>query len=1045
MAPQTAILPDVDTSLAIKKTDKKNVPAAGPSGEVGKGHFARFYIHDETLVDAVVADVTQTVRAGAAAIVIATGQHLRALEAPWAERHFDAPAAAAEGQLLLLEAAQALAMFMVDGTPDRNRFMASIGQTVARASEQYGRVAVFGEMVSVLWADGKPTAALELESLSSELMLQYPVTVFCAYSLRDCMADGCDAAFEDACAAHTHVIPAETCASASVEAERRTIALLQRKVLAMELRLAANEEVQRSLADMAAIVENSDDAIIGKTLDGVIRTWNTGAQHLFGYAPAEAIGSAITLIVPPELLDEEQRILATLRDGRRIEHYETTRLTKDRRRIEISLTVSPVRDASGAVIGASKIARDITDRKRAERLLREAHADLQSRMAELARFNAAAVDRETRILALKQQVNALRARLGEDAEYSFDGAARETRAPVRTYSRKPAPAEYSRPPGDIATLDCILTTGHLSGTASRAPDLEAENSALATLAQALADGPDTILQVLAKTALGLLHSGSAGLSLLTQDRRRFWWAAVAGEWSTHLGAGTPRDFGPSGDVLERDAPLLFTHWDRRYPYLAAMKPPVEEALFVPFYVGRRAVGTIWAMTHDGQRKFDAEDLRLLQSLARFASAAYQAVNMLGEVGERRAALSLLEDAVQARALAEDSLARLRDSEEQLRQSEEALRDADHRKDEFLALLAHELRNPLAPIRYALAASRKAERTPEQRRRAEEIMERQVTHMSRLLDDLLDISRVTRGKLELKKVPAELTSVLSAAIETARPLLDAKQHTLSLEFPREAMRLEADPVRLAQVFSNLLINAAKYTDPHGKIHLDGRREGDEIVVSVRDNGIGISAQMMPRLFTMFAQEDGIGDRTEGGLGVGLALVRGLVALHGGTLRAYSEGPGHGSEFVVRLPVNEPTAGPPQLNDAEDYVAGIGLRVLVADDNRDAADTCAALLESCGHHIQTAYSGRQALELAEIFRPHAMLLDIGLPDLSGYVLAKRIRESSWGRRILLVAITGWGQDEDRRRAYEAGFDHHLAKPVAAEAIESALRMLGGTATP
>ena len=837
--------------------------------------------------------------------------------------------------------------------------------------------------------------------------------------------------------------PAESGASALAEAQQLTIAQLQRKIVELELRLEGNEEIQRSLADLAAIVEDSDDAIIGKTLDGIIRSWNAGAQRLFGYTAAEAIGSSITMIVPPELLDEEHRILATLRRGERIEHYETTRLTKDRRRLEISLTVSPVRDASGAIIGASKIARDITDRKRAERLLREAHADLQLRMAELGRFNAAAVDRETRILSLKQEVNALRARVGEDAEYSFDGAERHPRVPVPTHYRKPAVVEYSRPPEGIAPLDSILITERLHGRPSRAPAHEAENSALAALVQALADGPDTILQVLAETALGLLRSGSAGLSLLTKDRRRFLWAAVAGEWSPHLGGGTPRNFGPSGDALERDAPLLFTHWERRYPHLGNLNPPVEEALLVPFYVGRKPVGTIWAMTHDRERKFDAEDLRLLQSLARFASGAYQAVTMLGEVGERRAALSLLEDAVQARALAEDSLARLRDSEEQLRQSEEALREADHRKDEFLALLAHELRNPLAPIRYALAANRKTERTPEQRRWADEIMERQITHMSRLLDDLLDISRITRGRLELKRSPAELTSVLSAAIETARPLLDAKQHTLSLEFPGEAMRLEADPVRLAQVFSNLLINAAKYTDPHGRIHLTGRRERDEIVVSVRDNGIGISAQMMPRLFTMFAQEEGIGDRTEGGLGVGLALVRGLVTLHGGTLQAYSDGPGRGSEFVVRLPVSERTVGSPELNDAADSVTGIGLRVLVADDNRDAADMCAALLESWGHHVQTAYSGRQALELAEISRPHAMLLDIGLPDLSGYVLAKRIRESSWGRRVLLVAVTGWGQDEDRRRAYEAGFDHHLAKPVAPEAIESVLRTLGGTA--
>jgi len=814
---------------------------------------------------------------------------------------------------------------------------------------------------------------------------------------------------------------------------------LQRKALTLEMRAARDKEIQRSLAHMAAIVESSDDAIVGKTLDGIIQSWNAGAQRLFGYTPDEAIGKPITLIIPPERLDEEQRILATLRRGERIEHFETTRVTKDRRRVEISLTVSPVRDDSGAIIGASKIARDITDRKRADKLLRETHADLQSRIAELARFNAAAVDREARILQLKREVNELKARLGEAAEYSFDGEERENRAPALVYSRAPAPAEADWPTEGIAPLESILITEQLQQRPSRPPDYQAENQALAALVQALADAPDTILQVLAEKTLELLRIGSAGLSLITKDGQRFCWAAIAGEWSMHLGGGTPRNFGPCGDVLDHGTPLLFTHWERRYPYLAAATPLAEEGLLAPFHVDGEAVGTIWAIAHDLERKFDMEDLRQLQSLARFASTAYQAVNMLGEVGERRAALSLLEDAVEARALAEKSLARLRASEEQLRRSEEALREADRRKDEFLALLAHELRNPLAPIRYALAANRKANRTPEQRKWADEIMERQVAHMSRLLDDLLDISRITRGTLELKQAPAELTSVLSAAIETARPLLDAKHHSLSLDFPSGAIRLEADAVRLAQVFSNLLINAAKYTDPHGKIHLRARREGEEVVVSVRDNGIGISSEMMPRLFAMFVQADGIRDRTEGGLGVGLALVHGIVALHGGTVRAQSEGPGRGSEFVVRLPVSEPAVEVPRLGGAGDAESGIGLRILVADDNHDAADTCAALLELSGHHVQTAYSGRQALELAESFRPHAALLDIGLPDLNGFTLAKHIRESPWGRHTLLVAVTGWGQREDRLRAYDAGFDHHLAKPVAAEAIESVLRMV------
>jgi len=1018
-------------------------PASGTTvtRDVGHQHFARFYIHEETLLDSVASYVIQHLRDGAAAVVLATEPHLRALERRWTTLQFDASAAAAEGTLLLLDAAQTLQRFMVKDAPDRERFMASVGQIVADGCMRNGRVAVFGEMVDVLCADGKPAAAVKLESLFNELMERHPATLFCAYALADCAAAASDAEFEAICALHTNIVPGESGSSASEQEQRRTIALLQRKALALEMRLAGNREIQRSLADMAALVESSDDAIIGKTLDGIIRSWNAGAQRLFGYTPGEAIGKPITIIIPPELLDEEKRIIATLRRGERIDHYETQRLTKDRRRVDISLTVSPVRDDTGIVIGASKIARDITERKRSESLLREAHVDLQARIAELARFNSAAVDRESRILALKREVNDLRARNGEAAGYSFDSVEMANRAPALVYSREPAPAESERPTEGIAPLEALLLTEELQRRASRAPDHAAENRALAALMRAFAETPDILLHLLAEKALELLACGSAGLSLLTKDGGRCCWAAIAGEWAPHLGGGTPRDFGPCGDVLDRGTPLLLTHWERRYPYLAAVTPLAEEALLLPFHVNGKAVGTLWVIAHDSARRFDAEDLRVLQNLAQFAAAAYQAANMLGAVSEHRAALSLLEDAVQARALAEKSLVRLRESEERLRRSEEALRDADHRKDEFLALLAHELRNPLAPIRYALAANRKADRTPEQRKWADEIMDRQIAHMSRLLDDLLDVSRITRGTLDLKKGAAELTSILSAAIETARPLIDVKQHSLALDFPKEALRLEADAVRLAQVFSNLLINAAKYTDPHGRIQLSGCRQGNEIVVSVRDNGIGICAEMMPRLFSMFTQAEAVRDRTEGGLGVGLALVRGIVELHGGTVNAHSEGLGRGSEFVVRLPVSTAAVETPQLGNDQDAAAGIGLRVLVADDNRDAADTCAELLELSGHHVQTAYSGRQALELAETFRPHAMLLDIGLPDLNGYTLATRIRESSWGQRTLLVAVTGWGQTEDRRRAFEAGFDHHLAKPVAPEAIESILRMLGG----
>jgi PAS domain S-box-containing protein len=487
------------------------------------------------------------------------------------------------------------------------------------------------------------------------------------------------------------------------------------------------------LALLAAIVESSDDAIVSKTLEGRILSWNRGATRIFGYEPAEAIGRPITLIIPPELHAEEVQILAKLRRGERIDHFDTTRLAKDGRRIAVSLTVSPIRDAGGRVIGASKIARDISERKRAE---------------------------------------------------------------------------------------------------------------------------------------------------------------------------------------------------------------------------------------------------------------------------------------------------------------ETLREADRRKDQFLALLAHELRNPLAPIRYALAASKKAG-TVEVHMRTEEIIERQVRYMTRLLEDLLDIARITRGTLEIKKTATELTYIIGTAIETARPLLNSKQHSLALDLPKQAVHLEADSIRLAQIFANVLINAAKYTNPGGHIALRAVTSGEEVEVTIRDNGIGISAELMPRIFSLYAQGREAFGRDEGGLGIGLALVRGLVTLHGGTIEARSDGPDKGSEFVIRLPIGRPFAKAPEPEFRADPAADAGLSVLVVDDNRDAAEMCAAVLEMSGHRVHRAYSGAEALERAHALRPDVLLADIGLPDIDGFELARKIRTSTWGSGIVLIAITGWGREDDQQRAVASGFDYHLTKPASAESIESILR--------
>ena len=366
-------------------------------------------------------------------------------------------------------------------------------------------------------------------------------------------------------------------------------------------------------------------------------------------------------------------------------------------------------------------------------------------------------------------------------------------------------------------------------------------------------------------------------------------------------------------------------------------------------------------------------------------------------------------------------------------------EADRRKDEYIALLAHELRNLLAPIRYAVASMEKKDNTPAQQSYALGVMRRQSAHMSRLLEDLLDVSRFARGELELRKSITELTTVLGTSIEAARPLLDAKQHTLSVELPKDAVRVWADPVRLIQVFTNLLTNAAKYTNFAGRIELRATQELDSVVVAVRDSGIGIAAEMIPRIFTLFAQDKDARGHSEGGLGIGLALAHGLVTLHGGTLEVHSKGPGHGSEFIVRIPAGLSAAERLPVADKEESVGGLRLKVLVVDDNKDVADTCSMLIELSGHHVQVAYTGGDAIEIAEAFRPQVILTDIGLPDIDGYQFAQRVRATSWGKTAVLIAITGWGAQESQQQSAVAGFNHHLTKPIDPKTIESLLASL------
>ncbi len=376
-----------------------------------------------------------------------------------------------------------------------------------------------------------------------------------------------------------------------------------------------------------------------------------------------------------------------------------------------------------------------------------------------------------------------------------------------------------------------------------------------------------------------------------------------------------------------------------------------------------------------------------------------------------------------------------------KRAEAALKEMDRRKDDFIALLAHELRNPLAPIRNGLQVMQLSD-DPANRERVQAMMSRQLSHMVRLVDDLLDVSRIGRNKMELRRATISLAEMVESAVETARPVIDEAGHELTVSLPSREILLNADLTRLAQVFSNLLTNSAKYTERGGRIELSAEQRDGIVVVTVRDTGIGIPAEALPTIFDMFSQVDRPIERSGGGLGIGLALVKGLVEMHGGTVTAWSDGQGMGSSFTVNLPIlaEPPELMPTTLSDGDRGAAGMGHRILVVDDNPDGAESLALMLELLGNEVQTANDGLAAVDLAEAFRPEVILMDVGMPKLDGLEATRRIREEPWGKTITIFALTGWGQEGDKERSREAGCDGHLVKPVARRDLETLLGEFG-----
>jgi PAS domain S-box-containing protein len=416
---------------------------------------------------------------------------------------------------------------------------------------------------------------------------------------------------------------------------------------------------------------------------------------------------------------------------------------------------------------------------------------------------------------------------------------------------------------------------------------------------------------------------------------------------------------------------------------------------VPLAASGKTLGVLTFGTAESGRRYGPDDLALAQELAHRAAVAIENAHLYRE-----------------------------------------LREADRRKDEFLATLAHELRNPLATVRNALHVLQLPGTDGEPAARARAMMARQVEQLVRLVDDLLDVSRVTHGRIELKRQPVDLAAVVARAVETARPALDAAGHELTVTLPDEPVRAQGDLVRLTQVVGNLLHNAAKYTERGGRVAVSVEREGDEAVVRIRDTGIGIRPEMLSRIFDLFVQSDRAADRVQGGLGIGLTLVRRLVELHGGRVRAHSAGPGQGSEFVVRLPALPAAAAAPAADGPAPAGALPRRRVLVVDDNADAAESLAILLRLQGQDVRVAHDGPSGLTAAAAERPDVVFLDIGMPGMDGYEVCRRLRQQPGLNGMVVVALTGWGQEEDRRRSQEAGFDRHLVKPVGIEALREVL---------
>jgi PAS domain S-box-containing protein len=751
-----------------------------------------------------------------------------------------------------------------------------------------------------------------------------------------------------------------------------------------------NRELEQQREWIQVTLSSIGDAVITTDSRGCVTFLNPIAETLTGWASAEATGQPLSAVF--KIINEitrapiEHPVDRVLRDGRIVGLANHTALVSRRGVVTaIEDSAAPIRDPSGAVIGAVMVFHDVSARRLAESALNE--SELRFRTI----FNQAAVgmavmDLDGRFLQVNRKFTEVLGYTSAELQQ-------------RTFLQLAHPDDLAAAQASLARLATEKATDAvLEARCLRKDGIVIWSLSTITMLREVSGRPRRLIGIVEDiTSRKLAEEAQARLVavIASSDDSIISMTLEGVVLSWNRGAELMYGYAP-GEMIGRTTAILIP--DNRLDE--------EPAILRRIRAGER--------------------IEHFETIRRRKDGALLDVSIaVSPIEDTRGAI------VGASKITRDITERKR--------TEAALLETDRRKDEFLATLAHELRNPLAPIRQAAMLSRAEGATEAQKRWSHDVISRQVHHMSLLLDDLLDVSRITRGTLELRLEMASLQDIVDAAVETARPSIDAKRHSFSVVLPDGPLQMLVDPLRMAQILSNLLTNAAKYTDPAGQIELRADCGEEQVTFVVADSGIGIAPQAMSSVFEMFSQVKSAQDRSEGGLGIGLALAKGLVELHGGNIEAQSAGIGRGSQFTIRLPRRVQAIKSASGTAHGGHAPVPARRILVADDNRDAAQSLAMLLELEGHELRVAYDGHGAMAAFADFAPEVALLDIGMPGLSGYEVARRVRQREGGGAVTLIALTGWGQERDKALALAAGFNHHFTKPIEPERINEILRGL------